>query len=239
MAIGQVVNPATGTATIPGVGSGAAGSTPTTSTATPTSAVPTVANPTATTQSNPFAAPTAAPTSAAGSVPVAGSATSPSITSTSPSLVQSNGISPNTSQGTDASNSLAGDFEATYGQGTGTAITNLLSNMGTVDSGAIQATIANTDYAAGQQYSNIQSGEAAAGVTPNSSTAALAGAQFYTGVNDQLQQTIGSEEEAEQSQELQTLVGEGQAHGGDPSTLDEIMNGITDAGEIGGAVFGV
>lgn len=238
MAIGQVVNPATGTATIPGVASGAAGSAPTTSTATPTSAVPTVANPTATTQSNPFAAPTAAPTSAAGSVPVAGSATSPSVSATSPSLVQSSGINYSGSQGTDASDSLAGDFEATYGQGTGTAITDLLQNMGTVDSGAIQATIANTDYAAGQQYSNIQAGEGAAGVTPNSSTAALAGAQFYTGVNDQLQQTIGSEEESEQSQLLSTLMTEGTAHGTDESTMDSIMNGIGDAGTIATAIFG-
>lgn len=239
MGIGAAVNPATGVGVIPGVANGSAGTTVTPAGgATPTSAVPTVASPLATTQANPFAAPSATP----GAVPttgVAGSAMSPTVTSTSPSLIQSNGINSGASQGTDASNSLAGDFEATYGQGTGSAITNLLNTMGTTDSAAIQATIANTDYAAGQQYSNIQAGEAASGQTANSSTAALAGAQFYTGVNSQLQQTIGSEEEAEQSTELNTLVNEGSAHGGDPSTLDEVMNGITDAGEIGGAIFGV
>jgi hypothetical protein len=152
--------------------------------------------------------------------------------------VQSTGINSGATQGTDASNSLAGDFEATYGQGTGSAITDLLNNMGTTDSNAIQATIANTDYAAGQQYSNIQAGEGAAGVTANSSTAALAGSQFYTGVNDQLQQTIGSEEESEQSQLLNTLMTEGTAHGASGSTMDSVLSGLTDAGEIGASVFG-
>jgi hypothetical protein len=190
----------------------------------------------ATTQANPYAAPAAtASTSGVGTVPTTAA---PGITANSPSLVQSNGINTGASQGTDASNSLAGDFEATYGQGTGTAITNLLSNMGTVDSGAIQATIANTDLAAGKQYANIQSGEAASGVTANSSTAALAGGDFYSGVNSQLQQTIGSEEESEQTQELQTLLDEGTAHGASGSTTDSVMGGVTDALEIGGAVAG-
>jgi hypothetical protein len=240
MAIGQVTNPATGTATIPGVASGAAGSNsnPTNSTATPTTAVPTVTNPTATTQANPYAAPAAtASTSGISTVPATSS--TGSTTSNSPSTIQSNGINYGSSQGTDASNSVAGDFEATYGQGTGTAITDLLQNMGTVDSSAIQATIANTDLAAGKQYANIQSGEAASGVTANSSTASLAAGDFYSGVNSQLQQTIGSEEESEQSQLLQSLTQEGEAHGGDESGLDSLMNGITDAGEIGGALSGL
>ena len=242
MAIGQVINPATGTSTIPGVASGATGSTATTNTATPTTAVPTVTNPTATTQANPYAAPAAtASTSGISTVPATGTSTSSTgaITSNSPSTIQSNGINYSGSQGTDASNSLAGDFEATYGQGTGTAITDLLQNMGTVDSSAIQATIANTDLAAGKQYANIQSGEAASGVTANSSTASLAAGDFYSGVNSQLQQTIGSEEESEQSQLLQSLTQEGEAHGGDESGIDSLMNGITDAGEIGGSVFGL
>jgi hypothetical protein len=242
MAIGAAVNPATGVGTIPGVASGTAGQTISpTGGAAGVPAIPTMNSSTNPATNNPFAAPTAAainPGTVPGVAPVAGSATSPTTTASSPSLIQSNGINSGASQGTDASNSLAGDFEATYGQGTGTAITDLLNNMGTTDSAAIQATIANTDYAAGQQYSNIQAGEAASGQTANSSTAALAGAQFYTGVNSQLQQTIGSEEEAEQTQELNTLLQEGTAHGGDPSTLDNIMEGIGDAGTIGAAIFG-
>jgi hypothetical protein len=107
--------------------------------------------------------------------------------------------------------------------------------MGTVNDSAIQATIANTDLAAGKQYANIQSGEAASGVTANSSTAALAGADFYTGVNSQLQQTIGSEEVSEENTLLSTLTNEGQQHGPDESTFDSILGGITDAGQIGEA----
>jgi hypothetical protein len=237
MAVGNVVNPATQLGTIPGATSPTGGSATTVNTAAPVSAVPGIANPTAPVQNNPFAAPvaTAPATATTASASVPGG-----VTANSPSTVQASGLgNPTQSQGTTSSDSLLGDFQDTYGQGTGTAITNLLSSMGTVDSNAIQATIANTDLAAGKQYANIQSGEAASGVTANSSTAALAAGDFYSGVNAQLQQTIGSEEESEQSQVLNTLVNEGTAHGTDASTLDSIMNGLTDAGEIGGAIFGV
>jgi hypothetical protein len=232
MASAQVINPATGTGTVPG-STTPTGTVATTNSAAPVPAVPTVANPLAVTQANPFAAPqatTSTAPAAAGTVP----ATSPIATTGDPTTVQTNGINWN-----DGSKTVTGDLKDTYGAGTGTAISDLLQQMGTTDSSAIQATIANTDLAAGKQYSNIQSSEAASGVTANSSTAGLAAGDFYTGVNAQLQQTIGSEEEQEQSELLNTLTNEGSAHGTDPSTLDSIMNGITDAGQIGGAILGL
>lgn len=158
------------------------------------------------------------------------------IPTNDPTGVQNNGINVSGSQGSDASNSLAGDFEDTYGKGTGTAITDVLQNMGTTNDAAIQATISNTDLAAGKEMGNIQAQEAAGGVTPNSSTAALAESNFYTGVNSQLQQTIGQQEVGEENTLLSTLLGEGSAHGTDESGLDSFMNGLGDVGSIGGSI---
>lgn len=165
------------------------------------------------TQANPFAAPTATPT---GIVPGA---------------PQTNGIN-----WTDGSNTVTGDFKDTYGAGTGTAISQVLQGLGTATDSAVQSTIANTNLEAGKQYANIQAGEAASGVTPNSSTAALAEGDFYSSVNSQLQQTISGMELGEENTLLGALTGEGTAHGTDPSTLDSIMNGISDWGTITNSV---
>lgn len=179
------------------------------------SAVPTATNPSATVQNNPYA--TVAPTTVA--------------PGTVPSGVQSNGVN-----WTNGSNSIIGDFSDTYGKGSGEAITSVLQNMGTTTDSAIQATINNTNLAANQQYGNIQATEAAGGVTPNSSTAALAEGDFYSNVNSQLQQTIGGEEMGEENTLLSTLVNEGSAHGGDPSTWDSMLDW---AGGAGGAASDV
>ena len=131
---------------------------------------------------------------------------------------------------------MTGDFKDTYGAGTGTAISNVLAGLGTNTDSAVQATIANTSRLADQQYGNIQAQEAAGGITPNSSTAALAAGDFYSGVNSSLQQTIGDMELKEEDTLLASLTDEGKGHGTDPSLLDSIMNGIGDVGEIAGAV---
>lgn len=206
------------------------------------------------TQSNPYAAPTAGSvigsvpgttanvqTAVDGGVPATSTVNSTTasgtntfaMTNNDPSGVQSNGINVGASQGTDASNSLAGDFEATYGQGTGTAITDVLQNMGTNTDAAIQATISNTDLAAQQQMGNIQAQEAAGGVTPNSSTAALAESNFYSQVNSGLQSTISNDELNEESTLLNSLTTEGAAHGTDGSTIDSVLNGLSTAAGLG------
>lgn len=218
------------------------GSVPTSSTAQATPA-PVAANPgiapLGTVQNNPFAAPTASSAGARATTlnPTAGGVAPTSQVPTGntvplpPGTVQQNGINWN-----DGSNTVVGDFKDTYGAGTGTAITDVLKNLGTSTDQAVQATIANTNYAANQQYGNIQASEAASGITPNSSTAGLAAGDFYAGVNSQLQSTIANEELDEENTLLSTLTGEGQAHGTDPSTFDAVLNGISDAGEIAGAV---
>jgi hypothetical protein len=91
---------------------------------------------------------------------------------------------------TTGNHSVVGDFQATYGQGTGDAITQVLSGLGTATDSAIQGIEGETNLEANNQYSNIQAQEAAAGVTANSSTAALAAGDFYSGVNTSLQSTL-------------------------------------------------
>lgn len=202
MAAGLNTNVATSQVPMPGMGGASNGTTP----VAVDGGVPVSAGSTGsginTTAQNPYAAP--------GSAPV--------------STVQGSPINVSASQGQDASNSLAGDFEATYGQGTGTAITDVLGNLGTTNDAAIQATINQTNTAANQQYGNIQAQEAAGGVTPNSSTAALASGDFYSQVNQGLQSTISGMENNQENTLLSTLMTEGQAHGPDESGFQSAMD---------------
>lgn len=190
--------------------------------AAPVSAIPGLV-PMGTTQANPYAAPTAT------SVTPGSQTLNPTIPGSG--AVQNNGINWN-----DGSNTVVGDLKDTYGAGTGTAIGKTLQGLGTSTDSAVQATIANTQLAADKQFGNIQSQEAAAGITPNSSTAALAAGDFYTGVNSQLQQTISGMELGEEDTLLQTLLGTGKDHGADESTFDAVLNGFSDAGQIFGDV---
>jgi len=148
------------------------------------------------------------------------------------STVQSNGINWN-----DGSNTVTGDMKDTYGAGTGVALSQALQGLGTSTSAAVTATNAETNLEANDQYANIQAQEAAGGVTPNSSTAALAAGDFFSHVNQGLQATDANMELAQQNTLIDTLGKTGAAHGPDGSTFDSIMSGITDAGEIAGDIF--
>ena len=178
------------------------------------------ANPQSTTVANPMAAPGAVPTSA---TTVQGNAPG--------TVAQTNGVN-----WVDGSNTVIGDFKDTYGAGTGTALASALQGLGTSTSNAVNATEANTNLEAANQYKNIQATEAAQGVTPNSSTAALAQGDFYSQVNSSLQATTANMEEQEQTELISALQGEGAAHGPDESGFDSVLSGITDAGEIGSAI---
>jgi hypothetical protein len=111
----------------------------------------------------------------------------------------------------------------------------VLQNLGTATDSAVQATIANTNLEAGEQAANITSGEAASGVTANSSTAALAQGDFYSGVNSNLQSTVANMELGEENTLLGALTNEGSAHGSDSSflgTLGDVLGG----GIVGDAI---
>lgn len=207
-------------------------------------AIPVTGNPVATAQANPFAAPTAT-TAAPGALPASGTTAAPvgSVPTTATGTPTSGALPAGTSQSNginwnDGAYTVTGDFKDTYGAGTGTAITDVLSGLGTATDSAVQATIANTNLAASKEYGNIQASEAAGGVTPNSSTAALASGDFYSSVNSQLQQTVSGMELNEENILLSTLTNEGDKHGPDQSGFDSFLNGLTDVGEIGSSILG-
>jgi hypothetical protein len=185
---------------------------------TPTAAIPGTATAKSQTSANPFATASAA-------VPASTAASTNSAADTT-STAQSTGINWN-----GGAKTVTGDFEATYGKGTGDAITQVLQNMGTATDSAVKSTTAATDAAATKEYADIRSNEAGAGVTANSSTAALASGDFYSGVNTGLQSTISNMELNEENTLLSTLVGEGTEHGSDSSTMHAVGAGLNAAGK--------
>jgi hypothetical protein len=182
----------------------------------------------------PIAAGQANPFMPAGAVPVASAVPAGTTQNVNPGAVaQTNDINWN-----GGSNTVTGDFQATYGQGTGTAITDVLKNLGTSTDAAVAATNANVNLEAGKQAANITSGEAASGVTANSSTAALAQGDFYAGVNSQLQSTDANMELNEENTLLSVLTGEGEAHGPDTSWMDTLGNVLSGSQSAIGAASG-
>jgi hypothetical protein len=187
---------------MPGMGGASNGNTPTVAPIAGASA-----NPISTVQNNPYApvvngAPVAAPP---------------------PGTVQQAPFGTDTNTGPGGSYTVQGDFDQTYGQGTGNAITSVLSNLGTTNDAAIQAYLNNMNLQSSKQIGNIQATEAASGVTPNSSTAALAAGDFYSTVNAQESSTVASMETQQENTLLDTLINEGSAHGTDESTFQSIM----------------
>jgi len=141
-----------------------------------------------------------------------------------------------TVQGTDginfsgtAANTLGGDFNATYGSAGG-AITSVLSGLGTSTDSAITAENAQIQQQAGIQSANISAQEAASGISPNSSTAALAQGDFASQVNTSEQATDSSMELNEEGTLLSALTSEGSAHGGDSSFLGSLGDVLGSAG---------
>jgi hypothetical protein len=121
---------------------------------------------------------------------------------------------------TDGSNTVIGDFKDTYGSGTGKALAGVLSTLGTSTNSAVQATNQSILQAANDQYANVLSQEAARGISPDSSSHALASGDFNAKVN----QVIASTDANMQLSELGTLISalqnEGQGHGHDSSWTD-------------------
>lgn len=134
----------------------------------------------------------------------------------------------------DGSHTLTGDFKDTYGAGTGTALAGVLGNLGTATDGAVKATNAAIQADAMKSSANIASGEAASGVTANSSTAALAQGDFWAGVNQNIASVDANMQLTEENQLIGALQNEGTAHGSDVSTFDSVMAGIN--GGLGAAV---
>lgn len=133
---------------------------------------------------------------------------------------------------------LAGDFAQTYGKGTGTALEGVLANLGTSTDNAVAATTNATLNAAQKQAANIASGEAAAGVSADSSTAALAQGDFASTVNQQISSQAAQMELGEENTLISALQQEGGAHGSDTSGWDTFANVLTGTQSIAGLASG-
>lgn len=162
-----------------------------------------------------------------GTIPTAGTSISPL------NLTQS--------QGTTNSNSLLGDFQATYGQGTGTALATTLSNLGTSTDNAVTATNQSILNAAGIQQANLEAGDAAAGLSKDSSSSALALGDFNSQVSQNIATTDSQMELSEENELIQSLFQEGGAHGSDSSFLGSLGDflqggGLESIGETGGEI---
>lgn len=180
----------------------------------PTTAV----NPTTAAASNPYAAPTS---TALPTVPALNGAATTGVPGASNNVAWTTG-----------NDSVVGDFQNTYGNGTGTALTQVLQGLGTSTDAAVTATNTAADTAANQQYANIQAQQAAAGITPNSSSAALAAGDFYSNVNTSLQSTDANMELNEEGTLINSLTNEGAAHGSDTTAWDTFGDVIGDVADV-------
>lgn len=122
----------------------------------------------------------------------------------------------------DGAHTLVGDFKDSYGTGTGTALAGVLGNLGTATDKAVVATNQNILNAAGIQQANIRSGDAAHGLSADSSASALALGDFNAQVNSQLQATDANMELQQEDTLISSLQGEGAAHGGDGSFMKSL-----------------
>ena len=138
---------------------------------------------------------------------------------TGPSTGVSTGLST-----VNADHTVAGDFTATYGQGTGTALINTLAGLGTSTSNAVQATNQSILDAAGRQQANLQATNAAHGLSTDSSASALSLGDFNSQVTQQIASTDANMELQEENTLIQSLFKEGQAHGGDSSFMGSLGN---------------
>lgn len=163
--------------------------------------------------------PVANPTQIAQQNPMIPVGAVPTVNGLPPGSQQTNGINWN-----DGSNTVLGDMNDTYGKGTAGGIASVLQGLGTTNDAAIQATINNTNLEAGKQYANIQATQAASGITPDSSSAALAAGDFYSTVNSSLQATIAGMEQNQENTLLQTLLDTGSKHGPDVTGFQSFVD---------------
>lgn len=175
-------------------------------------------------------------------VPFGGAPQVPVGSASSPVLGQPNGTAGtgiSTGLSTDYGDyTLAGDFAQTYGKGTGTALEGVLANLGTSTDNAVSATNNATLEAAQKQAANITSGQAAAGISQDSSAAALAQGDFASTVNSQLSSQDAQMELGEENTLISALQTEGGAHGTDSSGWDTFSNILTGSQSIAGLASG-
>lgn len=137
---------------------------------------------------------------------------------------------------------LVGDFQQTFGKGTGTALATTLAGLGSSTDAAVQATNNQILQSAGIQEANLRANLAASGLSPDSSASALELGDFASQVNTSLQSTDANMELSEYNKLIDSLFQEGTSHGSDTGFMDTFSNVIGAVGDVAGAVgegFGV
>jgi hypothetical protein len=139
------------------------------------------------------------------------------------------------------SNTFAGDFTATYGQGTGTALADTLAGLGTATDAAVTSTNQSILNSAGIQEANLKAGNAAAGLSADSSSSALSLGDFSSQVSQEIATTDSQMELSEENTLIQSLFQEGGAHGSDSSFMSSLGDflqggGLGAVGNVAGAV---
>lgn len=159
----------------------------------------------------------------------------PSSTGGDPTTPGTQGVS-NGLSNVNGDYTLTGDLRQTYGAGTGQAISNVLSNLGTSTDNAVSAFTTQAMDQANKGYANIGSSLAAAGTSKDSSTYGLASGDYWSGVNENINATTSQMELSEENTLLGTLLQTGQAHGSDSSGWDTLGSVISGASSAAGAI---
>ena len=139
---------------------------------------------------------------------------------------------------TDGSNTVVGDFSDVYGKASGTALVNQLAGLGGATNTAVQATNAQILQQAGIQEANMKAGQAAAGISPDSSSSALMEGDFESQVNTNMMATDANMELQGQQTLISALENEGQQHGPDLSAWDTFGDVMGAVGSVAGSFTG-
>jgi hypothetical protein len=135
-------------------------------------------------------------------------------------------------------NTALGDYQQTYGKGAGTQLFNSVANLGTATNSAVQATNAEVLAAADRQKANMRAQQAAQGVSPDSSSAALASSDFEAQVNRNLTAVDSQMELGGLDTLLASLQSEGSKHGQDESGWDVFGDVLNAGAGIAGTLIG-
>lgn len=160
--------------------------------------------------------------------------TTPTLTSTlsplgtqkSPTQTNPSGTVP-TSTANTANTSTAVDtigLQEAYGSSTGAALGSALGGLGTITSNAVSATNAAAEITGQQGFDSLKGQEAAAGLSPNSSSAALQGSDYWNQFDTNLNATDAQMELGESQTLIQALETAGQAHGADESSFSKVSD---------------
>lgn len=122
--------------------------------------------------------------------------------------------------GTTALGGLIDDF----GSSLGTSVNNTLNTLGTATNSAVEATNAESMLNAGKGFDTLRAQQAGAGISPNSSSAALEGSDYWAQVNTGLTATDANMELQQEDTLLSTLTGAGAEHGPDESGFSKFTD---------------